>query len=195
MAGVEELEAKLKQLEQEVQVLKDIEAIMQLKGRYFRCLDSKLWDELAECFTQDATCSFSGGKYAFKGRDAIMKFLKEGLRSNRLSMHHGHHPEIQMTGDTTARGVWGLEDYVIFKKTNTGLRGAAFYQDEYVKVGGQWKIRHTGYNRIFEEMWDRGRRRAARSRPTCMKHVRSEASIKTGAGETPASVWGCPMGA
>ena len=37
-----------------------------------------------------------------------------------------------------------------------GLRGAAFYRDEYVKIKGQWKIKHTGYNRIFEEVWDRG---------------------------------------
>ena len=35
------------------------------------------------------------------------------------------------------------------------LRGAAFYRDEYVKIGGQWKIQSTGYERTFEEIESR----------------------------------------
>jgi hypothetical protein len=30
------------------------------------------------------------------------------------------------------------------------LQGAGFYSDEYVKVGGEWKIQSTGYERTFE---------------------------------------------
>ncbi len=156
MATVEELGTKLKRLERELQVLKDIEAIKQLKGKYFRCLDSKLWNELAECFTEDATTSYSGGKLSFKGRDAIIKFLSDSMPPALVSMHQGHHPEIEITSKTTAKGIWGFEDYLIIKQANMGLRGAAFYRDEYVKIKGQWKIKHTGYNRIFEEVWDRG---------------------------------------
>jgi len=149
MADLMELEAKMKRLE-------DIDAIKRLKYKYFRCLDSKLWDELAECFTEDATTSYSSGKYSFQGIDAIMQFLKEGLNPTVISMHQCHHPEIEITSDTTARGVWALQDYVIATQANISLRGAAFYHDEYVKVNGEWKIKHTGYDRIFEEMWDRG---------------------------------------
>jgi bile-acid 7alpha-dehydratase len=156
VASTEELEARVKRLEHELLVLKDIEAIKQLKGKYFRCLDSKLWNELAECFTEDATSSYSGGKYSFNGRDAIIKFLSEGMLPSMISMHQGHHPEIEFTGPSSAKGVWSFEDYLIIGERNRGLRGAAFYQDEYVKVAGQWKIKHTGYNRIFEEVWDRG---------------------------------------
>ena len=32
------------------------------------------------------------------------------------------------------------------------IRGGAFYEDEYVKVGGEWKIKSTGYKRTYEEM-------------------------------------------
>ncbi len=32
------------------------------------------------------------------------------------------------------------------------LRGAAFYEDRYVKTERGWKITHTGYSRTFEEM-------------------------------------------
>ena len=136
--------------------LEEIEAIKQLKYRYFRCLDSKLWDELADCFTEDAVTSYDSGKYGFEGREAIMKFLREGLGDPKIvSMHHGHHPEIVLTAADTARGTWYLEDYVIFAEGGTELHGAGFYNDEYVKTDGRWRLRSTGYVRTYEEIRDR----------------------------------------
>jgi len=135
--------------------LAEIEAIKRLKYKYLRCLDCKLWDEMAECFTEDATTSYSGGKYSFQGRGKIIEFLKQGLDRTRPSLHQGHHPEIDITSPTTAKGIWALEDYVIDTKTDTSIRGSAFYHDEYVKVKGEWKIKSTGYDRVFEEMWNR----------------------------------------
>ena len=35
------------------------------------------------------------------------------------------------------------------------IRGAAFYSDEYVKIDGQWRIKHTGYKRTYEEIQSR----------------------------------------
>ena len=134
----------------------EIEAIKRLKYKYLRCVDSKKWDELAECFTENATSSFASGAYSFDGRDAIIDFLKEGLPRTRLSMHQGHQPEIEITSQTTATGIWALEDYLIDTVGNWSMRGAAFYRDEYVKTDGKWRIKSTGYDRLFEEFWDRG---------------------------------------
>jgi hypothetical protein len=71
-------------------------------------------------------------------------------------MHQAHHPEIELVDSTSARGRWYLQDLVIFTEANIVLQGAAFYEDHYVKVGGRWLIRHTGYTRTFEEMRSRG---------------------------------------
>jgi 3-phenylpropionate/cinnamic acid dioxygenase small subunit len=139
-----------------LQQIQEIEAIKQLKYRYMRCIDQKLWDEMRECFTPDATTSYSGGKYAFEGIDAIMEFMTESMsRPSFLSSHRVHHPEIELTGDTTAAGRWALEDYVIDTQHDITIHGAAFYTDRYVKVDGAWKIQHTGYERTFEEMGSR----------------------------------------
>ena len=35
------------------------------------------------------------------------------------------------------------------------IHGAAYYHDEYVKVDGEWKIKHTGYRRTYEERLER----------------------------------------
>ena len=72
-----------------------------------------------------------------------------------VTMHQCFHPEIQLTSDTTAKGTWGFQDYLIISDLNTSLRGYGIYHDEYVKVDGKWKIKSTGYKRVFEETWDR----------------------------------------
>jgi len=132
------------------------EDIKRLKYSYFRFLDTKQWERLAELFTDDASTTFDSGKYSFDGRQNIMAFLKEGLGSPRVvSMHHGHHPEIEIIDDSHARGIWYLEDTVIFLDDNFILHGAAFYDDEYLKTDDGWKIQRTGYERTFEEMASR----------------------------------------
>jgi uncharacterized protein (TIGR02246 family) len=130
---------------------REIAAIERLKYRYMRCLDQKRWDELAACFTDDATTAYGGGKSTFAGRDAIMRFLVDAMdRPSFLSSHRVHHPEIELTSPSTARGTWALEDFVLDPERKLIIQGAAFYEDEYVKVDGQWRIRSTGYQRTFE---------------------------------------------
>jgi hypothetical protein len=133
--------------------LVEIEAIKRVKYKYVRCLDQKLWDEIADCFTDDAVASYSGGKYHYNGRDEIIGFLTRTMGDETfLSSHRLHHPEIDLTGPDTAVGIWALEDVVLVGAFGVTVRGAAFYTDEYVKVDGQWRISRTGYKRSYEEI-------------------------------------------
>jgi hypothetical protein len=145
------------ELERRITALEDLEAIKRLKYRYFRCLDLKRWDEMAGCFTADATVDYGGGAYRFSGVDAIMRFLREslGTATGSLGFHHGHHPEIELHGPTAARGIWALDNYLFNAGKKRGVRIAAYYDDRYVKVGGEWKIAHTGYTYVFHEEWSR----------------------------------------
>jgi len=132
--------------------LQEIEAIKRLKYRYVRALDLKLWDELGACLTEDCRSAYGDGHFSFDGRAAILAFLKDALGpKTRITSHRVHQPEIDLTSPTTATGVWALEDIVIETEAKLTIRGAAFYYDEYVKLGGEWKIAKTGYNRIYEE--------------------------------------------
>jgi len=132
--------------------LDDLEAIRQLKYAYFRLLDTKQFTALGELLTEDATSSFQSGRLSHDGRDAIVAFLVKSLSDPGIvTMHNGHHPEITVTSPTTATGTWYLEDRVIVPAQDFQLVGTGIYDDMYVKVDGTWKIRHTGYERIFEE--------------------------------------------
>lgn len=136
--------------------LEEIEAIKRLKYRYIRALDCKEWADLGACLATDCRTAYGDGRFSFEGRAAILAFLQESLgAATRISSHRVHHPEIELTGPTTATGVWALDDVVIDAAAKLTIRGAAYYRDEYVKIGGEWKIAETGYRRIYEEMESR----------------------------------------
>ncbi|HTZ07521.1 MAG TPA: nuclear transport factor 2 family protein [Acidimicrobiales bacterium] len=132
--------------------LEEIEAIRQLKYRYFRFLDTKQFEALGELLTEDATTAYQSGELCQTGRDAVVAFLEESLGDPGIvTMHNGHHPEIVGTGPGRASGTWYLEDRVIVPAQDFELHGTALYGDRYVKEGDAWRIAHTGYDRIFEE--------------------------------------------
>jgi hypothetical protein len=121
-----------------------------------RCVDTKLWDEMAALFVPEATCSYGGGRFRFEGRDAIVAWLRKSMeRDGFHSSHSVHHPEITLVGADAATGIWALEDRVIDTDHEIEISGAAFYHDRYRKRDGIWQIEHTGYDRVFEQIESR----------------------------------------
>ena len=110
---------------------RDLEAIKRLKYRYQRCLDTKQWDDLRDCFTEDAEAAYSGGKFSFDDRDAILQFLHRAMGADWLhSCHAVSQPEIELVDERTATGRWCLQDTVIDTSFDMMIHGAAFYDDE-----------------------------------------------------------------
>lgn len=134
------------------QQLFERERIKELKARYFRALDTKDWTLFGACLTEDVEGRYSDGQLSFDGREQLVGFMAENLSSGTLlTMHHGHHPEIEIAeNNTQATGIWYLHDMVISLENRTRLYGAAIYRDEYRMEKGQWRISKTGYSRTFE---------------------------------------------
>ncbi|MFC4002852.1 nuclear transport factor 2 family protein [Prauserella oleivorans] len=133
-----------------------LEEIKRVKHRYLRCVDLKRWTELADVFTPDATAEYGtrtyGDPLALTGRDAILGFLRDHLGGDIITTHSAGQPEIDIAGDT-ATGTWSFEDTVISPEHRVLIKGAAFYEDRYTRDGdGTWRIRHTGYTRVYELM-------------------------------------------
>lgn len=136
--------------------------ISQVKYRYLRALDTHDWELMRTCFTQNAHAWYSGGKYATEGRDEIVDLLASIIPENSfVGSHIVMHPELEITGPATAKGIWRLQDIVHFLDDRTiyenfdikggeEMVGAGYYYDRYEKVDGQWLISSTGYERIFE---------------------------------------------
>ena len=133
-----------------------LEEIRQLKYRYLRCVDQKLWDELADVFTEDATVDYGTRVYGkplkLAGRDEIIAFFRANLGPEIITVHAAGQPEIAVDGDR-ATGCWRFQDTVIATEHRTVIAGAAYYQDRYERgADGAWRIAHTGYVRTYEAM-------------------------------------------
>ena len=133
-----------------------LEEIRQVKYRYLRCVDQKLWDEMADVFTPDATVDYGTHVYGhplkITGRDEIIAFFRAKLGPDIITVHAAGQPEITVDGDTAA-GTWRFEDTVIATEHHIVINGAAFYQDRYERgADGKWRIAHTGYVRLYEAM-------------------------------------------
>ena len=133
-----------------------LEEIRRLKYRYLRCVDLKLWDEIADVFTADATVDYGtkalGEPIQLHGREEIVAFLRKSLGPGIITVHFASQPEIDVDG-ATATGTWSFEDTVIATEYHVVIKGAAFYEDRYARgEDGRWRISHTGYVRTYEVM-------------------------------------------
>lgn len=139
-----------------------LRAIEELKYRYLRTLDLRDWEGLARVFEPDATGAYGDG-LEFGSAEEIVAFMRESLGPDIITVHQVHHPEIVLSGPGegaggsagTATGTWMLMDRVIAVSHGVLIEGASVYHDEYRRgPDGQWRISHTGYERIYEStMW------------------------------------------
>ncbi|RSM80208.1 nuclear transport factor 2 family protein [Amycolatopsis sp. WAC 01375] len=132
-----------------------LEEIRRLKARYLRCLDLKLWDEMAETLTVDAHARYGTPSYGkpltFEGRDAVIEFFRNAVGPGITTVHFAGQPEIDVDGDT-ATGTWLMRDKVIVPEHRVVIEGAAYYEDTYRRVDGAWLTASTQYDRLYETM-------------------------------------------
>ncbi len=128
----------------------DVDAIKQVKARYFRNLDTKDWAAFRQVFTDDVVIDTSeAGGETITGADAFLTYLGEVL-ADTTTVHQGHMPEITLTGDTTATGIWALHDIVMWP-TGMRLEGFGHYHETYEKVDGDWRIASSKLTRLHTD--------------------------------------------
>lgn len=138
------------ELEARVQALEDQEAIKTAKARYFNSIDQQDWEKLASCFCSDSVWESARRNVKVEGGAAIVKFIRnieEG--AHIVNGHHGHNFEIELLSATEARATCELYHYRDDKQLGERKISGAFYVDDYVKVDGVWKIKHTRVQPLF----------------------------------------------
>ena len=127
----------------------EIEAIKQLKARYFRLLDTQQWQEWRDLFSEDAILQWGPkAHHVFQGRDAIVDGVRGNLEGAQ-SCHQGFMPEIALQGDGHARGIWAMHDWIDHPAYD--LVGFGHYHEEYRKhEDGRWRIQRSQLTRLRE---------------------------------------------
>jgi hypothetical protein len=143
--------------------LNQLEALKGLKARYCRYCDNKDWDNFLALFTKDAVFDVRTGASP-DGDMSNDRFTDSGLQvgienisafvlsmsANIISVHHCHTPEIEIKSDTTATGIWAMEDRLQFSGDVAikSLHGFGHYNETYERVDGTWLIKTLRLSRL-----------------------------------------------
>ena len=158
----------LKDLEERVQALEDLEAIKKLKAKYGQLCDARydnqkmamkseaevegIAREIANLFTEDAV--WEGGEKlgTVRGREKIYGRFKDS--AFRFAVHYFVMPDITVEGNR-ARARWYLWQPATLKD-NTAVWMSGFEDDQYVKVNGEWRQTYMKVTLYFLTGYDQG---------------------------------------
>ena len=129
-----------------------IEEIKQLFASRLRIMDTKQWDRYGSVHTDDVVSETFGTGDPVVGRSDLTDAIRNVLDGNVsvTSAHHGHTPEITLTSNTTATGIWAMEDQLWWTNGDVEehLHGYGHYHEKYRKVDGKWLISYRNLTRL-----------------------------------------------
>lgn len=148
-------------LETRIRALEDIEAIRKLKALYCYLADCGIagdigkYDELVARFSDDGWVDFEGFG-VHKGKEALERFFKETVHSLwSYASHMAVNLVIEVEGDR-ARGKWFVHVACTTRGSNRAVWVQGTYDEEYVKVGGEWKWKSIRFTPDFFTPFDEG---------------------------------------
>ena len=146
----------LQNLERRIRVLEDIEEIKVLKRRYCAyCDDNFDADGIASVFTEDAVWD-GGPRGKMEGRGQIRRYFQKTPQWMPFAVHMVLNPIIEVNGDT-AKGTWYLFQACTLAEGDQAIWGSARYDEDYVRVNGQWLVQHlrltSNFWTPFEDGW------------------------------------------
>lgn len=122
--------------------------IRELKARYWRYVDTKQWDSFIELFRPEATFSDHSADFHCADRASIAEAIPTAL-ADVTSVHRGLQYEIEVLAEDRARGIWAMEDYLVYPPgashppnpgQTSSVRGYGHYVETYAKSQEGWRF-------------------------------------------------------
>lgn len=140
-----------------VELLVDRAEISDVMHRYCRAVDSRDWDLLTSCFTEDLTADFRSfaGREAVSGRDTWVAAVRSTVGGLDATQHMTANHLHDLGGDTAGlradlQAVHVLQNDLGDAEYTVG----GYYTCDFVRRSDGWKIRHYA----LTVTWQRGNR-------------------------------------
>jgi len=132
-------------IEARIRRLEDIEEIKQLQAKYAYFIDMLQPEEVVKLMVKDVKAEY-GLWGSYQGTDGFLTFLKNIIPVSPMMRHEIFMPLIEVKGDK-AKGTWYLfGPFTALRpegKVAVWIQGK--YENEYVKVDGEWKFSHIRF--------------------------------------------------
>ena len=132
-----------RELEKRIKILEDAKAIEDLQNQYIYWLINRQWDEVIDCFTEDATANVYNHGLR-KGKADITNMFKEEMSKVNWGKGRDGHFLVQpivSVNNGQAEAQWLL--FILVSDPVTGKAQqwlCGRYENKYIKVDGKWKI-------------------------------------------------------
>jgi hypothetical protein len=160
--GIEELEARVKELEKQVKTIQDIESIKKLQRAYGYYIEHMMSQEIIDCFADGPGVELSLLEGTYLGKDGVKRYFGRGTREVSPEMIHQVmqlSPIVDVDPDgKTAKGRWYGWGAVAIP-WGAGVRQmfmSGIYECVYIKEDGVWKIWKLKYSMHFAVPPDKG---------------------------------------
>jgi ketosteroid isomerase-like protein len=158
MTNLEELEKKVKELEERLQAMEDAEAIRKLHTDYIYCLSNWEFEKMGDCFAENAVEEGIFPDQKHVGKAEIKQMFKEmAANPPQKGGHMLIQPVISVEG-AKAEGHWIMYRLNYYFKGPSGqvvnLFGPSVqrrYDCEYVKENGKWKFSRLKFTSPWPE--------------------------------------------
>ena len=123
-------------LARRVTELEDREAIRSLIARMNWLADSRNFDELLECYTDDLVYDV-GAFGTFHSKQELRQFYEQTVQPFAMTIHHSTNLVVETRGNRAqARCYWRAE----LELNGQAITGSGHYLDVLVKRAGSWKV-------------------------------------------------------
>jgi len=131
------------ELKKRIGVLQDIREIEELHRKYVYCLCSRQWDELLDCFADDAVTDIGSNGLRLGKKEIEEMVYGKFDKLERTPGHMAAQPVITVDGDM-ATGYWIL---YLFSKNLPGEWVQGRHECLYRKINGKWRFGYVKYVR------------------------------------------------
>jgi hypothetical protein len=150
----EEMEARIKDLEKQVNILQATEDIKKLQRAYGYYLEHWMSDEIVDLFADGPGTGVEWPEGSFLGKEGLRRYFESRKKPNREFLHQVIPSSAIIDVDSngkTAKGRWyGFGGLAVPR--GKGVRQsfiAGIYENDYVKEDGKWKIQRIKWSLIF----------------------------------------------
>lgn len=163
MPETQDLIAQIRSLTDRLTAVEDRDAIERLQNQYGFYLDNRMWDEVAELFTEDAPSMEIGRRGNYVGKDRMKHFLREVLGGGRWGLLRDeiiNHIQLQMVTTLSDDGLSAQMRSRALVQGNSPpgsgkmLLAEGVYENEFVKENGIWKIKRLWWIPTYYFMVD-----------------------------------------
>lgn len=145
MTETKNLEERVRVLEATVGELRDRSEIQELRFRYHIAVNEKDLEAIGPLFVEDGEAQF-GEIGSARGRIEIEALYRDVVGTSPFIKQFIHNHAITLNGDT-ASGLSYLEAKTVVNGESYLV--AARFDDEYARVGGEWKFRSLKLSLYF----------------------------------------------